>query len=75
MDTKPQQPIGAKPQRPNDRDGAISALNVAIDALHLAEKSSRITPIKAAFASVDTLLATIRVCLLLFYNDLLEVHT
>jgi hypothetical protein len=66
---KPQQPVDAVPQRPKDRDGAISALNVAIDALKLAEKTSRITPIKAVFASVDTLLATIRVRLLLFCND------
>jgi hypothetical protein len=57
--------MDAKPQRPKDRDGAISALNVAIDALHLAEETSRITPIKVVFSSVDTLLATIRVRLLL----------
>jgi hypothetical protein len=75
MDTKPQQPIDAKPQRPKDQDGAISALNVAINALHRAEKSSRITPIKTVFGSVDILLATIRVRLLLVCNNLLQVHT
>jgi hypothetical protein len=74
MDTRPQQPIDAKPQRPKDRDGAISALNVAIDALHLAEKSSKITPIKTVLLR-STFFSTIRVRLLLFYNDLLQVHT
>jgi hypothetical protein len=67
--------MDAKPQQPMDRDGAISALNVAIDALKLAEETSRITPIKTVFSSVNILLATIRVRLLLFCNDLPQVHT
>jgi hypothetical protein len=75
MDARPQQPIDAKPQRLKDRDGVISALNVAIDALKLAEETSRITPIKTVFGSVDILLATIRVRLLLVCNDSLQVHT
>jgi hypothetical protein len=69
IDAMSQKPTDSKPQRPKDRGGAISELNVAIDALHLAEQTSRITPIKAVFASVDTLLTTIRVCPLLSYND------
>jgi hypothetical protein len=67
--------MDAKPQRPKDRDGAISELNVAIDALKVAEETSRITPIKTIFALLDILLATIKVRLLLVCNDLLQVHT
>ena len=49
-------------------------LNAAIEALDFA-KTSSIPPAKAVFGSVTTLLTTIRVFLLLFRNDLLQVHT
>jgi len=65
----------AKSQRPNEQEGAISALNAAIEDLNLAEKVSSIPPAKAVFGSVTILLALIRVCFLLFRHDLLRVHT
>jgi len=49
-------------------------LNAAIEALDFA-KTSSIPPAKAVFGSVTILLTTIRVCFLLFRNDLLQVHT
>lgn len=42
------------------RDGAISALNVSIEALNLAQEISSITPAKAVFGSVSVLLVKIR---------------
>ena len=59
----------AKSQRPKGREGAILALNATIKALNLAEKISSIAPTKAAFGSVNILLATIEVCFLLFPDD------
>jgi len=49
-------------------------LNAAIKALELAKISS-ILPAKAVLGSVTILLTTIRVCLLFFRNDFLQVHT
>jgi len=65
----------AKSQRPKDREGVISLLNVTIEALNLAKEISSVTPAKAAFGSVSTLLTMVKVRLLLFCNDLLQVHT
>jgi len=53
--------MDAKSQRPKARDGALSSLNVAIEALNLAKEMSGITPVKAAFDSVTVLLTTVRV--------------
>jgi hypothetical protein len=50
MDLKPQ------------RDGAILALDLAIEAVDLAEKISSITPAKATFGSVSAILVIIKVC-------------
>ena len=47
------------------QDNVLSSLDVAIEALNLAEKISSITPAKAAFGSVGALLTMIRVCFLL----------
>jgi len=58
-------------QRPKERE---ADLNAAIEALDLA-KASSIPPAKAVFGSIIILLTTIRVCFLLFRNDLLQVHT
>jgi hypothetical protein len=63
-----------EPQRPEGREGAISALNEAIEALNPAKVSS-FPPAKAVFGSVTVLLTLIRVCFLLSCNDLLRVHT
>lgn len=52
METRPQQPKG--------RDGAISSLNVAIEALNLAKEVASVTPAKAVFGSVSILLTMIR---------------
>ena len=65
----------AKSQRPKGREDATSALKAAIDALNLAEKTSNITPAKAVFSPVSTLLVTIRVCFPLFCNDSPRVYT
>ena len=56
--------MDAKPQRLKGQEDAISTLKAAIDASNLAEKTSNITPAKAVFGPVSTLLATIRVCFL-----------
>ena len=51
----------AESQRPKGRDGAISALNMAIEALNLAKELSSITPAKAVFGSVSVILTMIKV--------------
>jgi len=62
-------------QRPKERDGALSSLNMAIDALNLAKELSSVTPAKAVFGTVGVLLTMIRVCPLLFYEGMSQVHT
>jgi len=54
-------------QRPNlkGREGTISALNAAIEALNLAKELSSITQAKAIFGSVSVTLSMIRVSFLL----------
>ena len=58
-----------KSQRPKGRDGILSSLNMAIDALNLAKEVSSITPAKAVFGTVAILLTTIRVSLLFFCDE------
>ena len=48
-------------QQQGPRDGALSALNVAIEAANLAKEASSVTPAKAVFGSVSILLTMIRV--------------
>jgi hypothetical protein len=67
--------MAANPQRPKGRDGALSSLNMAIDALNLAKDIIDIAPAKAAFGSASVLLTMIRVRFVPFCNDGLEVHT
>ena len=55
----------AESQRPSGREGAISALNSAIEAMRHAVETSNITPVKDVFGSVSTLLIIIRVRFLL----------
>ena len=64
-----------KCQQPQGQDGALSALNVAIDGLNLAKEVVSITPAKAVIGSVAILLAMIRVSLLLLYGNIFQVHT
>ena len=59
-------------QCPKDREGTISGLNAAIEALDLAKTSST-TPVETVFGSFAILLTTIRVSFLFFSNDLLQV--
>jgi hypothetical protein len=63
------------PQRPKGRDGALSTLNVTIDALNLAKDIVDIAPAKAAFGSVIALLTMINVRLFLYCDNGLWVHT
>jgi len=64
----------AESQRPNEREGATSTLNAAIETLNPV-KTSCFPPAMAIFGSVILLLALIRVCFLLSSDDLLQVHT
>jgi len=61
-------------QRLEHREGALSSLNAAIEAMNLAEKISSIAPAKAVFGSVSVILTMVRVCSPLFCNDLFHVH-
>jgi len=66
--------MAATSQRPSRREGTISLLNVAIEAVNLAKEASSITPAKAAFTSAGVLLTMIKVCFLLC-DEMFEVHT
>ena len=66
MDTNPQQPKG--------HDGVLSLLNAAIEAVNLATEISSITPAKAVFGSVSTLLTMIKVRVSFLSDDILRVH-
>jgi len=57
--------MDTKSQRPKERGGILSSLNVAIEATNLAKEASSITPAKAVFGTVSILLAMIRVRFLL----------
>ena len=59
----------AESQRPKAREGVISGLNAAIEAMNLAKELSSITPAKAVFGSVSITLTMIRVSLLLVCVD------
>ena len=48
-------------QRPERREGDISPLNAAIEAMNLAKEISSITPAKAVFGSVSVVLTMVRV--------------
>ena len=51
-----------KSQPPKGREGTLSLLSAAIEAVNLAEKLSSITPAQAVFGTVSALLTTIKVC-------------
>jgi len=61
-------------QRQKRQNNVVSSLDVAIEALNLAEKLSSVTPAKAVFSSVSALLAMIRVGFLLFCDVMFQVH-
>ena len=63
--------------QPKRRDNILSSLNVAIEVLNLAKEASSITPAKAVFGSVSTILTMIKVCIsVLFASNrrLMERH-
>ena len=60
-----------EPQRLNEQEGAISALNAAVEDLNHAIKISGIPLAKTVFGSVIVLLTLIRVCFLLLRYYLL----
>ena len=64
----------AKSQRPKGQEGAVLALNEALEALDPADISN-IPSARVVFSSVTVLLALIKVCFLLSPNHLLQVHT
>jgi len=64
----------AKSQRPKGRDNTLSSLNVTIEALNLAKDICSITPAKAVFGSVSTLLTMVRVPFLQFCDDEPWIH-
>jgi len=66
--------MATESQRPKGRESAVSLLNAAIDAMDLAEKISSITPAKVVFATVGVLLAMIKVCFLLFRDEMFRAH-
>jgi len=51
------------------RDAALTSLNVAIEAINLAKEISSITPAKAVFGSVSSVLTMIKVGFLLLRSD------
>ena len=57
--------MDANPQRPKGRDGALSSLNLAIEAVNLAKDIVDIAPAKVVFGSVGFILTRIKVCFLL----------
>ena len=65
--------MNMNPQQQKTRDGALSSLSVAIEAMNLAKEVSSMTPAKAIFGSVSVLLTMIKVRLQ-FHDDTLRVH-
>ena len=65
--------MATKSQRQTQgREGTVSTSNAAIEAMDLAEKISSITPAKAVFGTVVILLTIIKVCSLLFRDEMLQ---
>ena len=66
--------MDANPQQPKGHDGVLSLLNAAIEAVNLAKEISSITPAKAVFGSVSTLLTMIKVRVSFLSDDILRVN-
>ena len=56
--------MDANPKQEKWRDGVLSSLNAAIEAMNLAKEVASVTPAKAVFGSVSVLLTMIRVSVL-----------
>jgi len=65
----------AKSQQPKGRDGVISSLNIAIEGLNLAKEVSSVAPAKAVFGSASILLTLVKVCFVLFCDEVAQTHT
>ena len=63
-----------RPQQPKGRDGALSSLNIAIEAMNLAKEVSSVTPAKAVFGSVSILLTMVKVRFPVSYDRMSHVH-
>jgi len=66
--------MAATSQRPKGRDGTLSSLNAAIEAMNLAKEVSGIAPAKAVFGSVSILLTMVRVRFLAPTDPMYHVH-
>ena len=64
----------AKSQRLKGRDGALSSLSMAIEAMNLAKEVSSITPAKAVFGSVSILLTMVKVRFLISCDQKYHFH-
>ena len=51
----------SKPQRPKEREGVVSKLNIAIDGLNVARDALSIPVVKATFGIVAVILTAIKV--------------
>ena len=68
--------MAPKSRRQKQREYSIqSPLDSAIQDVDLARDTCSILPARVAFGSLSAFLATIKVCLLLFREDELPVHT
>ena len=67
--------MATKSQRPKGREGALSLLNAAIEAVNLAKEASSITPAQAAFGAAGVLLTMIKVRFLPFCDEMFQVHS
>ena len=65
--------MATESQPPNQQDGAVSSLNVAINVVNLAKEASTVTPATAAFGTVGILLTMIRVRVF-FCDRMLQAH-
>jgi hypothetical protein len=70
----PQVPTMTPSQQQKGRDGVLSTLDAAIQALNLAKDSCGIPPAQIAFGSASVLLTMIRVRFFLLYEDGLLIH-
>ena len=66
--------MDTNPQQQKHRDHVLSLLNAAIKAVDLAKEASSTTPAAPVFGPVSVLLTTIRVCSILFSDDLFRAH-
>jgi len=66
--------MAADPQRPKGRDGTLTSLNIAIEAMNLAKEVSSVTPAKAVFGSVSILLTMVKVRFLVSNDPTFRVH-